>query len=196
MSGKQEEAARKAAVEAVEESQAPQQNSVVTLSNGIKLRLKPVPPFLVRQAAMKLERPKVPMMDIGKGRDEENPDHPAYLEAMAEYENRSTDAALNVMLAAGTEVVSVPEEVSGPLDDGWLPLMEVLEIEIDLDRPVARYLAWVRYVALATAADVTVITKAMSKGIGLSEEDVEASAQSFRNRAARRADKRSPDTAS
>jgi len=195
MSKTDEKKAIEAAAAAVEESETPQ-NSVVTLSNGIKLKLKSVPPFLVRQATMKLDRPKVPRMDIGKGREEDNPDHPAYQEALADFENRSTDAALNVMLAAGTEVVSVPKGVPGPDSDDWLPLMEVLEIEIDLDRPVARYLAWMRYVALATADDITLITTAMSRGIGLSEEDVEASAQSFRNRAARRAAKRGSDKAS
>ena len=195
MSGKSSEEAIEAAAEAVEESEAPQ-NSVVTLSNGIRLRLKPVPPFLVRQAAMKLERPRVPKMDIGKGREEDNPDNPSYQEALAEFENRSTDAAVNVMLAAGTEVEFVPKGIAEPDSDDWLPLMAVLEIEIDLDRPIARYLAWMRYVALATAADVTVITSAMSKGIGLTEEDVAATAESFRNRAVRRANKRSPDKAS
>lgn len=195
MPGKSSEEAIEAAAEAVEESEAPQ-NSVVTLSNGIKLRLKPVPPFLVRQAAMKLEKPKVPKMDIGKGREEDNPDDPSYQEALADFDNRATDAAVNVMLAAGTEVEFVPEGISPPESDGWIALMEVLEVEIDLDRPIARYLAWMRYVALATAADVTMITSAMSKGIGLTEEEVKATAESFRNRATRRANKRRPDKAS
>jgi len=189
MSSKGDKEALEAAAQAVEESKAPQ-SSVVTLSNGVKLRLKPVPPFLVRQAAMKLERPRVPRMDIGKGREEDNPNDPSYLEALTDFENRSTDAALNVMLAAGTEVESIPKGVAGPLDDSWLELLEVLEVGVDLKRPVARYLAWVRYVALATAADVTRITEAMSKGIGLTEEEVEATAESFRNRATRRANKR------
>jgi len=94
------------------------------------------------------------------------------------------------MLAAGTEIESVPRGIAKPESNDWLELMEVLGVDIDLDRPIARYLAWVRYVALATAADVTVITEAMSKGIGLTEEDVAATAESFRNRAVRRADKR------
>lgn len=178
-----------AAAAAVEESQTPQ-DSVVTLSNGVKLKLKPVPPFLVRQAAMKLERPKVPKMDIGKGREEDNPDDPSYQEDLDLYENRATDAGVNVMIAAGTEIMSIPEGVPEVEDDSWLELLAFLEIEVDIERPLARYLTWMRYVGLATAADITLITGRLSKGIGLTEEEVEATAESFRNRAARRANKR------
>jgi len=195
MPGRSDKEALEAAAKAVEESEAPQ-DSVVTLSNGVKLRLKPVPPFLVRQAAMKLERPRVPRMDIGKGRAEDNPDDPSYLEAVADFENRSTDAALNVMLAAGTEVEFVPDGVPRPESDDWLELMSVLGVEIDIKRPIARYLAWVRYVALGSAADVARITMAMSDGIGLTEEEVKATAESFRNRKARRTNKRRANKAS
>lgn len=196
MSGKSERESIKAAAAAVEESKETPQNSVVTLSNGVKLKVRPVPPFLIRQAAMKLEKPPVPKMDIGKGREEENPDDPDYAIALEEWEQNVTDVSVNVMIAAGTELVSVPEDVPGVDDDSWLELLAFLKLEVEIETPLARYLTWMRYVGLATASDITLITGRLSRGIGLSEEEVQATAESFRNRAARRADKRRPNKAS
>lgn len=195
MPGDKEGKAIKAAAKTIEKVDQPKQDTVM-LSNGIVLRLKPVPPFLVRQAAIQLELPKVPVMhNEAKGRDEPNPNDPDYLEAKEEYNALTTEAGLNVLFAAGTEVVSIPKGLYGPKDEGWLELLGILGIEVDVEHPVARYLAWIRYYAIGSAQDIGCLTRAMADGVGMTEEEVQAVADSFRNRKARRAAERvSPKT--
>lgn len=171
-----------AAAEAIEEAEPKPVNNLITLSNGVVLKLKSVPPFLVRQAVLKVERPKPPRMFIeDKGREEENPNDPDYIQQLAGYQAQTIDAAINVLLAAGTEIVSVPDGVSKPEDDDWLDVLDVLAIEVRRDSPTARRLAWLRCYGIATAADITRITKAVKEGVGLTEEEVNQIAQSFRS---------------
>ncbi len=61
-------------------------SNTLTLSNGVVLRLKSVPAFLAAQFTRKIQRPKPPRQFIERlGREEENPDHPDYLEALEKY---------------------------------------------------------------------------------------------------------------
>lgn len=184
-----------AAAAAVEEHAKPV-NNTLRLTNGIVLKLKSVPPFLIRQAARNLVPPEIPMADVGKGRVEPNPDDPIYLQKLEEYGQLTTDVGLNVTIAAGTEIQSLPDSIPSPEDDSWLELLGILGVEVDVSRPVARYLAWARYVAITDIKDIALLMGAVSGGIGMTEEEVEATVHSFRNRAARRANKRSPHKAS
>lgn len=188
-------AALKAAVEAVEGAAQPLVTEI-TLDNGVVLKLKPVPPFLVRQAAINLKQPKPPVIDVGKGdgREEENPNDPEYLKKLDTYNAEVISASTNAMLLAGTEVLSVPDDMWSLDDDGWLELVEFLEIEVDRENKMARYLAWLRYYALS-GPSITRIMAELRKSIGLTEEEVDDAVDSFRNRATRRAAERvSPET--
>ena len=166
-------------------------SDIVSLSNGIVLKLKPVPPFLARQAVISLQRPKPPVVFLeDKGREEENPNDPEYQRAIQEYEARQIELGLNVMLLVGTAVETVPKGCYGPDDDEWLEDLAIVGIEVDVERPRARYLAWLRYYALQSASDIALVTQALATGVGLTEEEVQATADSFRSRAERRADRR------
>ena len=179
-----------AAVAAVEASRRKPPDSL-TLSNGIVLRLKPVPPYLVRQATMNVERPKVPTVFIpDKERDEENPNDPAYIDALLEYTQDTADAANNAVILAGTEIESVPEGLFWPQDDGWLEVLEFLGVEVERESKLGRYLDWMRFYALSTKSDLSAIWRAQRDRIGLTEEEVGAAAASFPNRAERRRNKR------
>jgi len=186
------EQAIKAAAKIVEEAKKPASNEV-TLSNGIVLKLKPVPPFLVRQAVLSHKRPEPPITFIkDKEREEINPNDPAYLRALEEYEALTSDTALNITLAAGTEVKSVPEGLFLPEDEGWTEILEYAGISASWERKLDRYLAWLRYYALGAATDITAVTSALAKGIGLTEVEVQAAAESFRSGKARGGDNRVP----
>lgn len=184
------QAALEAAVEAVEVAAQPLVTEI-TLDNGVVLKLKPVPPFLVRQAAINLKQPKPPVIDVGKGegREEENPNDPDYLEKLDTYNAEVIVASTNAMLLAGTEILSVPDGMWSPDDDGWLDLVDYLDIEVDRENRLARYLAWLRFYALS-GPSITRILAELRKSIGATEEEVDSAAASFRNRAARRAAKR------
>ena len=187
MSEVDQEALRVAADVAEEEAAGSVQKGTVTLSNGIVLKLKPVPPFLLRQAVTKLKEPKPPKMDIGKGREEENPDHPDFLAAKGEYDALVIEAVTNVAFVMGTEAASIPDGLWGPDGDDWLEIPEILGIEVD-QRPRGRYLAWLRYYAVTSQEDVLQILLAMSTKLGLTEEEVGLAAHSFPSGAVRGAD--------
>ncbi len=185
MSEVDQEALRVAA-EVAEEAESPQHDpKTVTLSNGIVLRLKPVPPFLLRQAVTKLTEPKLPKADIGKGREEDNPDDPAYLAAMMQFNACVIEAVTNVAFVMGTEIETLPPGTCGPEGKDWLEALDVLGVEVD-ERPRGRYLAWLRYYAVTSQGDVLRILTASRTNLGLTEGEVGLAANSFPSRAARR----------
>lgn len=188
-------AALKAAVEAVESIAQPLVTEI-TLDNGVVLKLTPVPPFVAQQAVMNLKEPKPPVVDVGKGdgREEENPNDPNYLEEMNAYNVQVIETTTNAMLITGTEIASIPDGVQSPEDDDWLDRIQFLGIEIERENKWARYIAWLRYYALSGPSIARIIAE-LRKSVGLTEEEVDAAVKSFRNRAARRADKRLPSEA-
>lgn len=192
---KEGKAALKAAVEAVESAALPLVTEI-TLDNGVVLKLMPVPPFVTQQAVMNLKEPKPPLVDVGKGegREEENPNDPDYLEEMNAYNVQVIETTTNAMLITGTEIAAIPDGMQSPEDDDWLDRIQFLGIEVERENKWARYVAWLRYYVLS-APSITRIIAELRKSIGLTEEEVDAAVKTFRNRAARRANKRvSPET--
>jgi hypothetical protein len=159
----------------------------VTLENGVALRLKPVPPFAIRNAAAHLKRPEVPIwVDPDKGREEPNPNDPDYQAAVRQYVNDQAEAALTVALLLGTEVISVPEGMYGVADERWAE--EVTEsmalagghFEVHASGK-ARYLDWLRMYAIPSEIDNYRLTRILTSGVGLTEAEVQRSVESFRS---------------
>ncbi len=166
------------------------------MENGVVLRLKPVPPMLLRAAAVRVRDPEVPMAYIeSKGRDEPNPSHPDYLRGLSEAADRRNQAALTVGLLSGTEFVSAPSGIPGPDDDEWIDVIrstnEVagdvidapdfqLELHIEPGSK-ARYLDWLRYYAISSETELQTLRWLTTMGVALSEEEVQASASAFRD---------------
>lgn len=125
-----------------------------------------------------------------KGREEENPNDPAYIDALAEYATAVTLAVSNVLLVLGTQLESVPEDMFRPEDSGFLELMQTLDFKVSADNSSARYLAWLQFYALVTDEDITKTIAGARAASGLTDEEVSAAAESFRDRKERRATKR------
>ena len=69
--------AEEAAVETAREVRQQADDGLFRLSSGVVLKIKPVPPLLIRQAVAKIKRPKPPVIFLeDKGVEEENPDDP------------------------------------------------------------------------------------------------------------------------
>ncbi len=177
-----------AAVEAVAEGQSRGLKDVVTLQNGVVLAVKSVPPLLIRKAVGKIKRPVVPKADVGKGREEENPGDPEYSAAMDEYAQQTFDAGANVMLAAGTKLLSVPEGIDKPEDASWLEVLEAAGFEPDLKNATSRYLSWLSYYAITSERDVVDVVMAVTKLSGVPESEVAKAVETFRSGEARGAD--------
>lgn len=198
---KARQSSRGKAAKAATDQAAAQENGVlpteITLSNGIVLALKPIPPGIVERAMDRLEKPKVPKVMLkDKGVEEENPGDPEYVAALEAYQALRTETATNAMLLVGTAVKEIPEGLFGPEDTvGWLPdaaLMKHLGIVAETSNKFDRYLSWLVLYAMARQGDILAVMLVVNRVAGIGEEDVQAAVASFRNRAARRADRDVP----
>lgn len=168
----------KAAVEAAAEDSAPK--TEVELGNGIQLNLRAVPPLLIRKAVGKISEPVIPVADIGKDRQEENPDDPEYKKAMEEYGQQTFDAGANVMLAVGTSLKYVPKGWDKPEDSDWVEALQAANFEPDVSTKRSRYLSWLSYYAITSEQDVVRIVMAVTALSGVPESEVASAVESFR----------------
>ena len=182
------------AAKAAADTAAAQQNgalpSELTLSNGIVLALRPIPPGIIERAIARLEKPKVPKITLqDKGVEEENPNDPDYLDAVAVRTSKVIETSTNVMLLVGTAIKSIPDGLCGP-DDSWFDaeMMGYLGVEAEMKTKYDRYLSWLHLYGLACQEDVLEVLSAVTKMAGLGEEDVQAAVSRFRSRKTRRTD--------
>lgn len=169
------------------------------LSNGIVLKIKSVPPFLVQAVQNEFKPPTPPKVYIDeKGRDEENPNDPEYLRLLVDLDRQQELAINDLFLAWGTEVLSVPEGYFKPEEDDWMSLVEFAqnitgkEIHIDRNDKVKRYLNWLRFYALETGGDIALATSLPMQLAGIREGEVEEVMESFRSLPERRTDSQTP----
>jgi len=170
-------ASGKQALDAVKESGRQQVGTEVTLSTGYKVRLVPVAVPIIRDAMFRIKFPVPPKIYIeSKGRDEENPNDPRYLQEVAETEERRSMAALDVVIIQGVELIDgIPE------DDRWLRNLKLMHRRgiIDLDDydfndELDVEFLFKRYVALGTQ-DIAELSTLM----GITEEDVAKAEETF-----------------
>ena len=158
----------------------------VVLSTGVRVRLRPVPAWLVQEAQSRIEDPPVPNWhNPDKDRDEPNPSDPAYLAALARAGARRAEAATDVLCLYGVELI---EPV--PPDADWLPKLRFLEKRgafslegYDLADPLERAFVFVKYTAMGS--DDWAL---LGRVAGLSGEDVDRAVKSFRGQPERRSD--------
>lgn len=166
----------------------------ITLSSGVVLRLKPVGPFIIREATRHIVPPRVPVQFIeSKGREEENPMHPDYLAAMDKYETDKASANEDAVILFGTELAKVPKGISKPEDDGWIEDFELLGIRIH-DNPRLRYVQWVKLYAMRGGIDELIsIMRTIGRKSSVLEEDAAEAAESFRGDEVRSTDNKARD---
>lgn len=159
----------------------------VTLSTGIVLRLRPVPPRILADAATRVPKPEVPVVFItSRERNEANPDDPAYQAALAEWTRNTTDASFKLGLILGTAVEHIPDGYYPPESDDWINEIEAAFAVDGRESPVrrepekARYLDWLLYHALGNDEDQFVLTSAMWSATLVTQEALAAAIESFR----------------
>lgn len=152
----------------------------LTLSNGIILKLKVIPPLLISSVGNTIPEPEVPVVFIeDKGRDEPNPNHPAYINALKKRDDELNLATMNLILYAGTELKFVPEGLYKPEDQGWRKLALMAGMEFDENDPGECYIAWLRSYALSTLKDLEQSQTLPLMLAGVTEEEVARIANSF-----------------
>lgn len=165
----------------------------LTLSNGIRLRIKPIPPMLLNSVSNSIPMPKVPKTWIEeKQRDEENPNHPDYIESLNERQTKITLATINLIIYACTEVIETPSNVWGLESDRWIPLVTMAGIDFDREDEVQRYITWMRCYAISTIDDLTRVQTVPMQLAGITEAEVTEVMESFRSGEERGADSELP----
>ena len=149
--------ARRAAVDiAADANEKDTDNDVVELSNGIRLRVRTVPPLILRQPIQHLPEPQPPTIHLDKQDvDEPNPNDPDYLREHAEWEATAGFATVDLMLLLGTTkpteegppepmIEHLPDDIFGPESDAWVSWLEAAKVKVDVSTPQDRYLSWLR----------------------------------------------------
>ena len=179
------------AVEAEERAVSISENGrpQILLSSGVILNLTSVPKTFIYEATRAFKRPKVPVyLNEAKGREEENPGDPDYLEALEMYAADAANAATDVALLRGTSIQEIPDDVIGPDSEEWIQEMEVLGLPMR-DNPRARYMTWIKAIAAPLDNDINDLLEEVGRLTGVSESDVADAVERFR-----RITKRSEDT--
>lgn len=167
-------------VKAVQKAKANGKGSdnTITLSTGVVLRGKTVPPLGYVTVAAAFPPPKPPMYrDPLLGRMVENPDDEAYIERVKSMQMEASSAVLNVMIVYGTEIVKTPPGFSKPSDGKWLKKYKLTGLPV-FDDEDWLYLTWVKFEAALTKEDLDLIKEVVGKLSGVPEAEV-AAAESF-----------------
>lgn len=165
------------------------------LSNGIVLTLRPIPPLMLQAINQEFNPPPPPKVYMEeKGREEENPNDPAYLKSLEQLASDQDLAINDMILAMGTSVKSIPEGYFGPEDDDWIAPVEFAislsgrEILVNRENKIKRYLHWLRFYAMETGADIALATGLPMQLAGIREGEIEEVIDSFRGLPQRRTD--------
>lgn len=148
---------------------------VSPLQPELQFRLRAVSRYALLAAQEKLREPEIPVVFIAeKDRSEENPNHPAYVSAMREYNLSVSLAIVDTYLALGTSLLSKPADMEGPEGGEWIERLEVLGVVVPTDKKFVRYLMWLKLSALSDDESTSLI-RACQRFNGLTiEDDVEA----------------------
>lgn len=136
-----------ALVDVVED--APIRNEdILTLSNGVVLRRKPLPRTRIMALVEKFPLPPIPeVYNKEKGKMEKWDGSEEYQKAKQKVEMNQALAMIDLIIASGLEVVSIPDSVPPIEDDEWIEELELSHISVKKDSKVVRRFSWIKFVA-------------------------------------------------
>lgn len=175
---------RSPAADVLQEARRLQQSGgIITLAQGVRVRLLPVSGALTDDVRARIKYPRVPTVhNESKGRDEENPLDPDYLDAMRETNARRGTAYWDALVTFGIELVD-----GLPADDTWLRKLQLMVRHgmldlggYDLDDPLDKEFLYKRYV-IASVPLIKLITETAM----VSPELISAAEEGFRGNGTR-----------
>lgn len=156
---------------------------IIELSSGVVLKTKAkINPSVIIDilSAVEENRPEPPIVYIEDiDRDEINLDDPDYIESLGRWETVSAGRIADALILLGTEIKSVPKGVEKPDGNAWVETLEVLGFKLNRRSTPARYLAWVKHVAIQDQDDWEAITENVGRMAGVTEADVKRAQSSF-----------------
>lgn len=158
-----------------------EEDNLTTLSSGVVVRHKKVPPMILAKIESKFVEPPVPSVyDEQSDRYIPNPDDPNYERELNQFRMDKGNAMLDAMMALGTELVSLPEGLPKPDDEDWIENLAYLGVEVP-KLAIGRWLAWVKYVAATDTSDIQELAKHGSQALGITEAEVADSIARFQD---------------
>lgn len=158
-------------------------DGIFELSSGVKLRTKDtINPSIIIDILAELEskRPEPPVVYVKAiDREEVNLDDPDYIDRLQRWETVSAGRIADALILTGTEIKFIPKGLEKPEDDEWLEVLRVLGFRLAYDSKPARYLAWVKHVAIQDQFDWEAITENVGRQAGVTEADVQRAQDSF-----------------
>jgi hypothetical protein len=166
---------------AIEESKATV-SDVITLSTGVVLRRKKFSVLRIAALQEQFKYPEVPeIWDDDRKRMIRNPDHPVYKHMKEEVDYKRGLAVTDAVIVYGTEVATIPATMPQPEEDSWIEELEAGGLQVVRGSKLARYLAWVKFVAVVDDKDLNVILTAVMSMMGISEQNIATAMDSFRD---------------
>lgn len=155
-------------------------NGTIELSTGVVLKSKPVSRNIFADILSEHVAPRIPSVyNSEKGREEDNPLDPDYLNDLRRYNTQLARAMSDALIVLGTEFESKPESLPSYDDETWLEEVSLLRVYKTNSRK-GRYLAWVKTVAISTDDDFAAISNSVKRAMGVPEGDVSDAAKRFR----------------
>jgi hypothetical protein len=163
---------------------AAQDKGVITLSTGVRARIRPVSATLLDEVSQMVPAPEVPRQFIeAKGREESNPLDPIYQQAVKDADRQRGLKTTEALIMFGIELVD-----GMPPEEEWLPKLIYMQkrglldlTKFDLDDPMEVELVYKLYVAVS-GADLMYVSMAS----GLTEKEVAEAMTSFQRKTPRR----------
>jgi hypothetical protein len=161
-----------------------QEKGIITLSTGVRARIRPVSATLLDEVSQMVPAPEVPKQFIeSKGREELNPLDPAYQQAVKDADRQRGLKTTEALIMFGIELVDgMPPEAE------WLPKLAYMQkrglldlTRFDLDDLLEVELVYKLYVAVS-GADLMYVSMAS----GLTEKEVAEAMTSFQRKTPRR----------
>lgn len=157
--------------------------STFTAQNGLRLRLKRVSQMIIADANRRLKAPRPPVTwNPDKERDEPNPQHPDYVEAVNNYRYDTAMLAMRVYFILGTEVEFLPTHLVPVESTKWSD--DILAADAEAEIPESgprRYLAWLKLYALPDEDQARLLNAIIGAGNGTLEAQVIEAQNSFRD---------------
>lgn len=153
-------------------------------SNGLRLKLYKVSSMLVSEAGRRIPDVPVPVVFIeDKGREEENPHDPAYIEAQRDVDWKRTVIIMNTTIAFGTKPIEpLPDNLEPVEATSWAEdVVEIAGVSVP-SKGRGRYAAWLQYYALPDNTELMALQLKVGRLSGrVPEADVAAAEDSFRD---------------
>lgn len=163
---------------AIDRSSNGAREDLVTLSTGVILKINKVSRSIYADILAQFTEPDIPTVYIeDKGREEENPDDPAYKKRLRKYNVDVSKALSDATILLGTELHECPSDVTPMSNREWLDKMAALRY--DVKNKSNRYLLWVKTVAIGDENDYQLINQSVGRLNGVTETDAAQAVKQF-----------------